>query len=444
MGGPEEGGLTLSRPLLSFPKSRLLATCKAAGVGWIEDSSNLDPTLTMRNSIRRLLNQDVLPLALRRESITRFVQTVNSDLEHFENLANEVYKASHVRFDLRSGVLTVRVPNLLQVFGDEWDKWPVASKRRIASLYLRSLGQCVAAQETVRLPSVEALVDVVFPTDFHNPEREVGELADEGHIGGGHDLNTKKVITREAGGVIFQQRLASEGIIWRVSRRPFSPDSSTDALLPFQIRPNPGGSPKKASEPPKGGKFGLWDGRFWINIRNTGPETVSVVPLLSDLLQRFRNELDRKSRYLLERSLKFTAPGKTRFTLPAIVLLDQTSQELENMGRTSGANDASDTQLKRYIIPGADLERACVIALPTLGIIQPKWRRKLSWDIRYKKLGLEGLREQDKTQMASDRWILSNAQRQAGQDLIIRSHNVPYTVLSKSISSSFTRIPKAR
>ncbi|KAA8565865.1 hypothetical protein EYC84_009681 [Monilinia fructicola] len=50
----ESGGITLYRPLLEFPKERLIATCKALGVQWFEDHTNKDPTLTDRNAIRYL------------------------------------------------------------------------------------------------------------------------------------------------------------------------------------------------------------------------------------------------------------------------------------------------------------------------------------------------------------------------------------------------------
>ncbi len=36
-------GVTLVRPLLGLPKERLVATCRAAGLAWVDDPSNLDP-----------------------------------------------------------------------------------------------------------------------------------------------------------------------------------------------------------------------------------------------------------------------------------------------------------------------------------------------------------------------------------------------------------------
>jgi tRNA(Ile)-lysidine synthase len=46
-------GLTIARPLLSVPKERLVATCRAHGQEWIEDPSNQNPQFT-RVRLRRL------------------------------------------------------------------------------------------------------------------------------------------------------------------------------------------------------------------------------------------------------------------------------------------------------------------------------------------------------------------------------------------------------
>ncbi|KZT62020.1 hypothetical protein CALCODRAFT_514393, partial [Calocera cornea HHB12733] len=65
MGGPQplsrfgEKGLNMwmCRPLLAFSKERLKATCEAANLPWVEDRSNLDPTVSQRNAIRAKLTE---------------------------------------------------------------------------------------------------------------------------------------------------------------------------------------------------------------------------------------------------------------------------------------------------------------------------------------------------------------------------------------------------
>jgi tRNA(Ile)-lysidine synthase len=48
------GGLLLVRPLLEMPKARLIATCEAAGTGFVADASNADPRFA-RTRLRALL-----------------------------------------------------------------------------------------------------------------------------------------------------------------------------------------------------------------------------------------------------------------------------------------------------------------------------------------------------------------------------------------------------
>ena len=56
------GGVRLLRPLLDFPKARLLATLRRRGLAWLEDPSNAAPRFR-RSAARRLIAEDLLPLA---------------------------------------------------------------------------------------------------------------------------------------------------------------------------------------------------------------------------------------------------------------------------------------------------------------------------------------------------------------------------------------------
>ncbi|KAF9227747.1 hypothetical protein BS17DRAFT_694552 [Gyrodon lividus] len=44
------------RPLLHFPKDRILATCEANGLHYIDDPTNFQPELTLRNAVRHMIN----------------------------------------------------------------------------------------------------------------------------------------------------------------------------------------------------------------------------------------------------------------------------------------------------------------------------------------------------------------------------------------------------
>ncbi|MCJ1324211.1 hypothetical protein MMC10_000873 [Thelotrema lepadinum] len=371
--GPEDGGLTIHRPLIPFPKSRLIATCKAAGVQWVEDESNYDVTFTGRNAVRRLLNEDVLPRALSPDSLFSLAETVRSCRNQEEIFVNTIYEATTITFDTRSGVLTAQVPRLAQIFKDGWYAWPAKARRRITARYLQLLGQSVVAHEVVRMTtliSVEA-AGTIFASDFTDPEQKDKHKTTPSAPS---STSASKVVefVREAGGVLFWHNPAatgseSEGRLWTFSRPlcdagngpgpvHFPPDDTNESRLP--------------SKQDNMDTFKLWDGRFWINLYNTGPRAVSIVMLRPKQLSRLRGELPSMVKKKLNVLLKDAAPGKIRYTLPAIAIMSNLKMWSEE-----------------------DMDNAQIIALPTLGIILEEWRGKITWDIRYKKLGLSGLKE---------------------------------------------------
>lgn len=66
----EDGGIKIMRPLLKFSKERLIATCLQRGVSWVEDETNKDPTLTIRNAVRHMYRNHRLPSALSKERLS--------------------------------------------------------------------------------------------------------------------------------------------------------------------------------------------------------------------------------------------------------------------------------------------------------------------------------------------------------------------------------------
>jgi len=81
-------GLWLARPLLSLPKSRLVAACAAAGWEWAVDPGNLDPRKG-RGRLRRLA-AGLAGLGLSRERLLRLASRAaraDAALEHMVDLA---------------------------------------------------------------------------------------------------------------------------------------------------------------------------------------------------------------------------------------------------------------------------------------------------------------------------------------------------------------------
>lgn len=69
----EDGGVHILRPFLGRSKIELMNLCYKNGVKWFEDKTNADTSLTLRNTIRPLLNDhpddNALPRALQREKL---------------------------------------------------------------------------------------------------------------------------------------------------------------------------------------------------------------------------------------------------------------------------------------------------------------------------------------------------------------------------------------
>ena len=374
--GPEDGGLTIHRPLLQFPKSRLVATCQAVGLEWVEDQSNHDPMFTQRNAFRKLLREDLLPRALSRESLVNFSNTIQSYWGQRKLYANMIYEATHITFDLRSGVLTAQVPRLAQVFGDDWYAWSTKFKRRTAASYFRLLGHSAVSQESLRLGTLMNLPETIFASDFadHEEQTKYRKATDSATSREPKPVSVPKVarVVREAGGVMFQRNQAATSLhgedrVWKISRAPCS---SENMPIPMHFPPDQSTDVCVTEKHDIVDTLKLWDGRFWIKICNSGTRTVSVVMFREQQRRLLNENLPKQDRKRLGQLLNDAAPGKIRYTLPAIAILPD-----------------ADTH------PEEDIENAQIIALPTLGFVVEEWKGKITWDIRYKKLGLSGLRE---------------------------------------------------
>ncbi|KAL4796045.1 PP-loop family-domain-containing protein [Aspergillus venezuelensis] len=104
------GGILLHRPLLSFPKSDLVATCHENGVPYVSDPTNFDPTLTPRNAIRSMLSSESMPKALQNDYILSLVQNSQTLIRDLDRLSDDVlrFQCELLDFSLASGSLTVQ------------------------------------------------------------------------------------------------------------------------------------------------------------------------------------------------------------------------------------------------------------------------------------------------------------------------------------------------
>lgn len=337
------------------------------GIRWVEDKTNHDPTITPRNAVRHLLSSNRLPLSLRKPSLLSLAQHTQEKLTQLEMAADRLFQnCDIITFDLRSGRLLVRLPAHMissKPFPDMHRDRLLIRGQYEASLLLRKFTELISPREIVSIHNLESVTKAIFPDlrdRFH-------------HDGDSASIQADSLLPASLTACCVQfRRLESAtastlqtwshldpSYIWELTRQPYSASST----LPIIHIPPTSPSPTHLSH------FHLWDGRYWIRLFNpdptTHPHTYNLVirPLDPSDLQPFQLSLPPARQLELTNVLKEAAPGKARWTLPAITLLE----DGERPGKGSGQ----------------------VLALPTLGFAAEGWEgEKVKWEIQYKKVDL--------------------------------------------------------
>lgn len=376
----EEGGVQVLRPLLGFRKRDLMDTCRAHGVAWSEDATNKDAWRTVRNATRSLLCSSRLPMALRTTSLIDLAtQMRGREARHnkFASWANEL--SDILLFDLRSGGLLVRIPK--QPVTDTSTIDEISLKQRmssplVASMLIRRLIRLVAPYQDVSLQSLERAVIAIFPSLARSTSIQVEE-----------QIRSSKFTTA---GVLFERidspmsdlnsiSAGQEGrdadldtnFIWRLSREPYR-----NGAADFELRKMRKGSVMIVIDRilPRGAdifysspwsSWQLWDGRYWMRVKNETDQPLMVRPFQKSDIQAIRMSISKPRRKVLEEVLASAAPNKIRWTLPVI------AHAVEEDGKLGK-----------------------VLALPTLGkagmidIEDEHGQKIVDWEVRYKMVDL--------------------------------------------------------
>ncbi|PVH88720.1 hypothetical protein DL98DRAFT_155954 [Cadophora sp. DSE1049] len=339
---PETGGVRVYRPLLGFSKERLIATCKENNVEWFEDHTNKDRTLTKRNAIRHMRANYSLPKALSKPALLDLSKKMEDQEQRRRVVLEEwLLKCRITSLDFQVGTAKVRFADLNHF--KEHLSWPGEKAGQIAAELLRRIIMLVTPHEHVSTSSLHGAVSQVFPEltgdetrtgsfticglYFQSVQRDAPDADNPGH---GHKPT------------------------WRISRQPFGGNESTKHILTF---------------PPTvqalWSSWQLFDGRYWIRVKNTSSSTVLVQPLSSTQWPKFKEELGQQRNRALK-IVKEKAAGGVRYTLPSVVL--QAKDENSKKGDR-------------------------VVALPTLGIYLPEILepKEVEFEVRYKKIHMAGL-----------------------------------------------------
>jgi hypothetical protein len=441
----EDGGVLVYRPLLRFSKDRLIATCLENGVPWFEDHTNADPTLTMRNAVRYMRKNHTLPVALQKPSILRLAERCRARVASAEAEANRLLSRVRMHeFGPNAGTLVVTLPRfLLPTVPSRSLSSPIRRQKRIehyrhiAALLLRRLISMVTPErELSQVSQLSHLVSMLFPS-----------LADD-------DATPPEPKPYVICGVHFVPLIGDYPLRWLLTRAPHASNTPRPSLTfhenSFAKRLNKHPStwkPSRWTEPE------MFDGRYWIRILHRIPCKVRIAPFEPEHHKPFREALaDDQARKELASALRRYAPGKTRYTLPAIYavvdvsnilaggdwwpphLADSSSEapaaaaaaamsappvtETASAAAASPAENSSSSeletqseetkfvqQIRTHKLNGLHLarlewergfkevEKPLLLALPTLGVALPGLDSWLRWEVRYKKVDYELLRQ---------------------------------------------------
>ncbi|KAK0741783.1 hypothetical protein B0T21DRAFT_381566 [Apiosordaria backusii] len=429
----EDGGVMVYRPLMHFDKERLIATCLENKVPWFEDHTNTDPTLTMRNAVRQMWKNHKLPEALQKPAILRLAERCRKRVAFEEAEADRLLQNALIpHFEPSTGTLVVQLPKFrLPRISRLSSKSPEGRQKRldhyryIAALLLRKLLSMVTPErELNQAAQLDHLASMLFPS-----------LAQDGT----EPPPPKPYVIC---GVHFLPMMGpnNQPFRWLLTRAPYAsnvPRPCTEfygtviklrwGKYPHQWKTNGWSS------------FKLYDGRYWIRLITRTPASLYVMPFEIEHQKPFREALDEQSRNDLAAMLKRYAPGKIRYTLPAIyskvdltgiMQRDEYWPAMEELykygplrkrtadgkwveddvknGEEEGSTEGEESEVREgELLHSSPSKRARLmqawaweddlrekseekppqlLALPTLGIQLPGLEDWVRWEIRYRKV----------------------------------------------------------
>jgi tRNA(Ile)-lysidine synthase len=296
----EGGGVVIRRPLLGYTKNILIATCKKSSVPWVEDQTNQDRSLTLRNTIRYLHEADRLPVALRRPNLSAVAARVSENTTRLETRAHKIFRSFDITFNPRSGHAVCRIAHMTI---DKINAMPDCDHVRV--ILLRKLLLLVAPTDNLDLPTMEAP-----SADFLRPNKQSNAT-----IAVGNALAV--LLTGEGDSAVYELRRTPP------SRRAQGGLLDVRISIPLQPR-------EEDISHVSWSDWQLWDKRYWIRIGGHGHDQATTL----DVVVRFLTLEDIQTlRSDLHNNVTFdealvSVKGNLHTTLPVIVksLPDQSSR----------------------------------------------------------------------------------------------------------------------
>lgn len=330
----EHGGVQILRPFLDFTKADLVATCENYGVQWFEDTTNHDPTLTMRNAIRHLMHHHALPRALQTDRIVNLSKKLRQKAEVLTHLARKELSALDIKMDTWTGTLQVYPREQSFTVCDHSDLTKeVVQRREIESAYLKALVAWVSPRKDITIAQLATIRERMSPP-----------------VGAGTIPLFKQHSVFTACGVLVKRERSTiagssgqdtasglRNYAWNISAQPAHASDYIKQRTVISSLTNKRGN--KEQEP----TWQLFDGRFWLKITNNLDYPIAIRLLLSHDIRVLEKKLNIKLKGIKQNS-------------PRIPVIVQT-------------------------LPTGD---GPAIAIPSLGLTDPEVSDRLKYTVRYK------------------------------------------------------------
>ncbi|KAI1915099.1 hypothetical protein LOZ12_003273 [Ophidiomyces ophidiicola] len=365
------GGVHIFRPLRPFPKSRLELTCRISKIPFVIDPTNADHTLTIRNTVRKLLSSGDLPRALQPCSILDLIEKNRNAKERLQGLVDDFVKMIHVlNFDFQAGTLLIRLPlpKVVKYFDetsvDRNQTQPYIHSFDVLLMVVRRLIGLVSTGSDSQISNR----GLARAANLFWPQTLADAMSDVFTLGSVKFQPLKKKRTSTSADYFlknFKRRVQADLIqggnstiqdtenIWLLSREPFRnhlplPRGEFRIYLPRPKNEKLHKSSEKAANTSAWTQWKLWDGRYWARLRlvrqnklvakkaDTVPKShvyglgdsvpITMRPATPGDLTSIelttrdgnRNKVSRLAQKQLDRLLARFAPGDIRQTIPIL------------------------------------------------------------------------------------------------------------------------------
>ncbi|KAK7747015.1 hypothetical protein SLS62_009272 [Diatrype stigma] len=386
----EDGGVTVYRPFLEFSKDRLIATCLENKVTWWEDQTNHDASLTLRNAVRHLYKGHDLPKALQRPAILDLSRRCDRRAKAQEAAAHRLLSRAVIHeFAPNAGTAVVQFPHIKPPASKRETRSPqrrkarLSQQREIAGILIQKILALVSPEpQTPPLANLQNVIPRLFPSLASFSEAALATPAKAFNIAGVHLIpiespkNPRPGEPSASAAAPRGQPLTS----WYLSRTPYPSNLPLPRFRsPFSPIQSDESGDIQQSPWTKWLKWKLWDNRFWIRWTHRLPCRVFVQPFAKEHARPLRERLAPHDRARLAALLKRHAPGKVRYTLPAIYL----ERDLDLEDPYAGLSPDPAAPYPSGVPDIADMK---LLALPTLGVRIPELDRWLEYQVRYRRV----------------------------------------------------------